>query len=115
MGQITFAAAMSHVLDPEYYGTNVGPRGRRSVEALMAEVRALGREMLARRPDALIVVADDHLNVFSFNAVPALCVRIGTHVDRMEQADAVGFDRALDGLPERYAVHEALANTVLED
>jgi len=33
MGRIVFAAAMSHVLDPEYYGTNVGPAGRRSVEA----------------------------------------------------------------------------------
>lgn len=115
MGQIVFAAAMSHVLDPDYYGTHCGPAGRRSVETLMAEVRALGRELRARTPDALVVVADDHLNVFSFNAVPALCVRIGTHVDRMVQPDAVGFDRALEGLPDRYLVHEALANRVLED
>ena len=115
VGKIVFAAAMSHVLDPDYYGTNVGPAGRRSVEALMAEVRGLGRELMTQAPDALIVVADDHLNVFSFNAVPALCVRIGTHVDRMRQDEAVGFDRALDGLPERYALHEALANQVLAD
>jgi 2,3-dihydroxyphenylpropionate 1,2-dioxygenase len=103
------------VLDPDYYGTHCGPPGRRTVEALMDEVRALGRAFAARRPDALIVVADDHLNVFSFNAVPALAVRIGRHVDRMEQEEAVSFDRALDGLPARYALHEELANRILED
>jgi aromatic ring-opening dioxygenase catalytic subunit (LigB family) len=115
MGRIVFAAAMSHVLDPDYYGTHCGPTGRRTVEALMDEVRAMGRAFAACRPDALIVVADDHLNVFSFNAVPALAVRIGRHVDRMEQDEAVAFDRALDGLPARYALHEELANRILED
>ncbi|MGH7389556.1 MAG: hypothetical protein ACREM3_08890 [Candidatus Rokuibacteriota bacterium] len=115
MGRIVFAAAMSHVLDPDYYGTHCGPTGRRTVEALMDEVRALGRAFAARRPDALIVVADDHLNVFSFNAVPALAVRIGRHVERMDQDDAVAFDRALEGLPARYALHEELANRILED
>lgn len=85
MGRISFAAAMSHVLDPDYYDTHCGPRGRRSVETLMARVRELGATLDAAPPDALVVVADDHLNVFSFNAVPAICVRIGRHVDRMEQ------------------------------
>ena len=74
----------------------------------------MGADMLTARPDALIVVADDHLNVFSFDAVPALCVRIGRTVDRMVQADAIEFDRALDGLPERYPLHEDLANRILE-
>ncbi len=115
MGRIVFAAAMSHVLDPDYYGTNVGPEGRRMVEALMERVRDLGRVLESRRPDALVVVADDHLNVFSFNAVPALCVRTGRWVERMVQDDAVGFDRALEGLPQRYAVHEELANSILEE
>ena len=115
MGRIVYAAAMSHVLSPDYYGKNVGPHGRRMVEELIEEVRAHGRAtMLAARPDALIVVADDHLNVFSFDAVPALCVRIGRSVDRMVQADAIEFDRALDGLPARYPVHEDLANRILE-
>jgi aromatic ring-opening dioxygenase catalytic subunit (LigB family) len=115
MGQIVYAAAMSHVLAPDYYGKNVGPHGRAMVEELIDVVRAMGQTLLASRPDALVVVADDHLNVFSFDAIPALCVRIGRHVDRMVQADAIEFDRALDGLPERYPIHEDLANRILEE
>jgi len=114
MGRIVYAAAMSHVLYPDYYGRNVGPHGRRMVEALIGVVRAMGRTLVAAAPDALVVVADDHLNVFSFDAVPALCVRVGRSVSRMVQADAIEFDRALDGLPDRYPVHEDLANSILE-
>jgi 2,3-dihydroxyphenylpropionate 1,2-dioxygenase len=115
MGRIVFAAAMSNVLDPDYYGTHCGPRGRQMVQDLMARVGEMGGRMAAARPDALVVVADDHLNVFSFNAVPAICVRIGTHVERMEQDHAVAFDRLLDRLPRRYPLHEALAAAVLEE
>jgi 2,3-dihydroxyphenylpropionate 1,2-dioxygenase len=114
MGQIVYAAAMSHVLYPEYYGRNVGPHGQRMVEELIAVVRQMGRELTAARPDALVVIADDHLNVFSFHAVPALCVRIGRSVPRMVQEGAIEFDQALDGLAERFAVHEDLANCILE-
>ena len=114
MGRIVYAAAMSHVLYPDYYDQNVGPHGRRMVEELIGVVRAMGRTLVAAAPDALVVVADDHLNVFSFDAVPALCVRVGRSVSRMVQADAIEFDRALDGLPERYPVHEDLANSILE-
>jgi aromatic ring-opening dioxygenase catalytic subunit (LigB family) len=113
MGRIVYAAAMSHVLHPEYYEKNVGPHGRAMVESLIAEVREMGRAMLAARPDALVVVADDHLNVFSFDAVPALCVRIGRSVRRMVQEGAIEFDRALDGLPAAYPLHEELANEIL--
>jgi aromatic ring-opening dioxygenase catalytic subunit (LigB family) len=115
MGRLVYAAAMSHVLFPDYYGKNVGPHGRKMVEELIEVVRDMGRDMLAARPDALVVVADDHLNVFSFDAIPAFCVRIGRSVDRMAQDDAIEFDQALDGLPARYPVHEALAHRVLED
>lgn len=115
MGKLVAAAAMSHVLDPDYYQEACGLSGRRKVEACMAEIRTIGENFLARRPDALIVVADDHINAFSFNAVPAMCVRIGRHVDRMMQEDAEAFDRALDGMPERYALHEELALRILED
>ena len=114
MGKVVYAAAMSHVLYPDYYGKNVGPHGRRMVEELIAVVRAMGREMLAAKPDALVVIADDHLNVFSFDAIPAMCVRIGRSVQRMIQDGAIEFDQALDGLPERYPLHEDLANRVLE-
>jgi aromatic ring-opening dioxygenase catalytic subunit (LigB family) len=70
--------------------------------------------MLDARPDALVVVADDHLNVFSFDAIPAFCVRIGQSVEKMVQEGAIEFDRALEGLPVRYPLHEDLANAVLE-
>src|SRR5262249_56383272 len=106
---------MSHVLFPDYYDKNVGPHGRRMVEELIEVVRAMGCDLAAARPDALVVVADDHLNVFSFDAVPALCVRIGRSVTRMIQEDAIEFDRALEGLPERYPLHEDLANRILEE
>jgi aromatic ring-opening dioxygenase catalytic subunit (LigB family) len=114
MGRIVYAAAMSHVLHPEYYEKNVGPRGRAMVEELIGVVREMGRELSARRPDAVVIVADDHLNVFSFDAVPAICVRVGRTVRRMVQEGAIEFDRALDGLPERYPVHEALSERILE-
>ena len=96
MGRIVYAAAMSHVLSPDYYDKNVGPRGRKMVEELMDVVRAMGRTMLEARPDALVVIADDHLDVFSFDAVPAFCVRIGQSVEKMVQDGAIEFDRALD-------------------
>jgi protocatechuate 4,5-dioxygenase, beta chain len=115
MGHIVYAAAMSHVLHPPYYEKNVGPHGKRMVEALIAVVGEMGRELAARRPDALVVIADDHLNVFSFDAVPAMCVRIGRSVQRMAQEGAIEFDRALDGLAERYPVHEELAGRILEE
>jgi hypothetical protein len=114
MGTIVYAAAMSHVLYPDYYGKNVGHHGRRMVEELIAVVRDMGCDMLAAKPDALVVIADDHLNVFSFDAIPAMCVRIGRSVQRMVQDDAIEFDLALDGLPQRYPLHEDLANRVLE-
>src|SRR5207245_2157385 len=113
MGQIVYAAAMSHVLYPDYYGENVGPHGRKMVEELIEVVRDMGRTLAAAAPDALVVVADDHLNVFSFDAVPALCVRVGRSVSRMVQDDAIEFDRALDGLPEAYPVHADPATAAL--
>ena len=39
MGKIVYAAAMSHVLAPDYYGKNVGPHGRKMVEELIDVVR----------------------------------------------------------------------------
>src|SRR5207253_949935 len=41
MGKIVFAAAMSHVLDPDYYQAACGLTGRRKVEACMAEIEKL--------------------------------------------------------------------------
>jgi len=114
MGRIVFAGAMSHVLDPDYYDRACGELGRRSVLAAMAEIARMGERLSRKDPDALIVVADDHLNAFSFNCVPALCVRIGRRVQRMTQDHAEAFDKVLDHMPTEYPLHEALANAILE-
>jgi 2,3-dihydroxyphenylpropionate 1,2-dioxygenase len=114
MGRIVFAGALSHVLDPDYYDRACGELGRRSVLAAMAEIARMGERLSAKDPDALIVVADDHLNAFSFNCVPALCVRIGRCVQRMVQDHAEAFDKVLDHMPTEYPLHEALANVILE-
>jgi len=114
MGRIVFGGAMSHVLDPDYYDRACGALGRQSVLAAMAEIGHMGERCSARNPEALIVVADDHLNAFSFNCVPALCVRIGRSVQRMVQDHAEAFDKVLDHMPTEYPLHEALANAILE-
>ncbi|HUM14850.1 MAG TPA: hypothetical protein VL086_04100 [Candidatus Nitrosotalea sp.] len=114
MGKIVFAGAMSHVLDPDYYQRACGDEGRQKVTACMTEIARMGERFSATRADALIVVADDHLNAFSFNCVPAMCVRIGRSVQRMTQDHAEAFDKVLDHMPTEYPLHEALANAILE-
>jgi aromatic ring-opening dioxygenase catalytic subunit (LigB family) len=114
MGRIVFAAAMSHVFDPDYYERVCGAVGRRKTEEAMAAIAAMGERLSAAKPDALIVVADDHLNAFSFNCVPAMCVRIGREVQRMRQDHAEAFDAVLEGMPLTYPLHETLANAILE-
>jgi hypothetical protein len=49
MGKIVFAAATSHVLDPDYYEAACGFSGRRKVEACIAEVRKQGDSGVAER------------------------------------------------------------------
>ena len=69
MGKIVFAGAMSHVLDPDYYQRGCGDEGRRrGRRRRWPRSPAWASGFAATRPDALIVVADDHLNAFSFNA-----------------------------------------------
>jgi aromatic ring-opening dioxygenase catalytic subunit (LigB family) len=114
MGKIVFAGAMSHVLDPEYYQAACGDLGRQTVTAAMAAIEAMGEGFIATSPDALIVVADDHLNAFSFNCVPALCIRIGKTVQRMIQDNAEAFDKVLEHMPTEYPLHEELGNAILE-
>src|SRR5438128_1868472 len=54
MGRIVYAAAMSHVLYPDYYGQNVGPHGRQMVEALITVVREMGQTLAAADRAALL-------------------------------------------------------------
>ncbi len=114
MGAIVFGGAMSHVLDPDYYQAACGDVGRKSVTAAMDAIAAMGERFSATQADALIVVADDHMNAFSFNCVPALCVRTGRTVQRMVQDEAEAFDKVLEHMPTEYPLHEALANEILE-
>lgn len=114
MGKIVFAGAMSHVLDPDYYDRACGALGRRMITETMTAIGEMGTRFAATGADALIVVADDHMNAFSFNCVPAICVRIGRHVQRMMQDHAEAFDKVLDHMPATYPLHEALGNAILE-
>src|SRR5215468_10392516 len=114
MGKIVFGGAMSHVLDPEYYQAACGDLGRRKVTEAMEAIARMGDRFVERKPDALIVVADDHLNAFSFNCVPAMCVRTGREVQRMRQDHAEAFDAVLEHMPTTYPLHEGLANAILE-
>jgi hypothetical protein len=90
MGKIVFAGAMSHVLDPDYYQRACGDEGRRKTVECMAEIARMGERLTASKPDACRG-ADDHW-CRSFNAVPALCVRISHAVQRMKQDHAEAFD-----------------------
>ncbi|HEX3175306.1 MAG TPA: hypothetical protein VHZ49_01430 [Methylomirabilota bacterium] len=114
MGKIVFGGAMSHVLDPDYYQAACGDIGRQKVTAAMDAIAQMGGRLADRRPDALIVVADDHMNAFSFNCVPAICVRIGKKVQRMMQDEAEAFDKVLEHMPTEYPLHEELAGAILE-
>ena len=70
------------------------------VHAAFARVRRL---LTALRPDAIAVIAGDHIEAFFLNAVPALAVYVGA-----ECAGAFG--------PYRYRlpIHEPLARAILE-
>ncbi len=114
MGRIVFGGAMSHVLDPDYYQAACGDVGRQKVTAVMAAIAAMGERFAATGADALVVVADDHMNAFSFNCVPAICVRIGRTVQRLIQAEAEAFDKVLEDMPVEYPLHEPLATGILE-
>ena len=114
MGKIVFGGAMSHVLDPEYYQAACGDLGRQKVIEAMDAIAGMGDRFVARKPDALIVVADDHMNAFSFNCVPAICVRTGKKVQRMMQAEAEAFDKVLEHMATEYVLHEELANHILD-
>src|SRR5712692_2497886 len=114
MGEIVFGGAMSHVLDPDYYQAACGDVGRQKVTEAMGAIAKMGDRFVERKPDALIVVADDHMNAFSFNCVPAICVRIGKKAQRMMQDNAEAFDKVLDHMATEYVLHEDLANSILE-
>lgn len=44
------------------------------LEVVYASFRELGRRILAAQPDAIVVIADDHLHNFFLNNLPAFCI-----------------------------------------
>lgn len=74
------------------------------VARVHAALRELGHDLAAAAPDAVAVIAGDHIEAFFLNAAPALAVFVG-------QACAGSFG------PYRYrfGVHEPLARAVLEE
>src|SRR5437016_4566587 len=84
---------------PDVYQLVCGDVGRQKTEEAMAAIAAMGERFSETKADALVVVADDHLNAFSFNCVPAMCVRIGREVQRMTQDHAEAFDAVLEHMP----------------
>ncbi|MDB5967284.1 MAG: Protocatechuate 4,5-dioxygenase beta chain [Polaromonas sp.] len=43
-------------------------------EQIFAAFRQVGREILAARPDAVVVISDDHVHNFFLNNFPAVCI-----------------------------------------
>jgi 2,3-dihydroxyphenylpropionate 1,2-dioxygenase len=70
------------------------------VHAAFARVRA---RLTALRPDAIVMVAGDHVEAFFLNAVPAFAAYVGT-----ECAGTFGPYRY------RFPIHEALARSIVE-
>ena len=70
------------------------------VHAAFARVK---RRLTTQRPDAIAVVAGDHIEAFFLNAVPVLAVYVGT-----ECAGTFGRYRY------RFPIHEPLARAVVE-
>lgn len=113
MGEIVWAMGCSHVLSrPEYYKDRA-PDGMERVLRVAAAAREEGRNLLAAKPDALIIISNDHMDAFSFAAVPALCVRLGDFVDRMDAGAYTQTDHKLIGSAPRYRLQDDLANTIL--
>jgi 2,3-dihydroxyphenylpropionate 1,2-dioxygenase len=113
MGEIVWAMACSHVLSrPEYYKDRA-PDGVQRVMRVAAAVREEARNLVRAKPDALIVIANDHIDAFSFAAVPTICVRLGDYVDRMDAGAYTQTDRQLIGGAPRYRLHDGLANAIL--
>lgn len=71
MGEIVFATALSHAPGLTGWLDQAPPRTR---QALTERYRALGRELRAARPDAIIGIANDHLLNFPPSNVPDFCV-----------------------------------------
>src|SRR3989442_3727401 len=80
-----------------------GPGARGSVLRVAAAFGRVKRRLEALRPDAIAMIAGDHIEAFFLSAVPALAVYVGT-----ECAGTFGRYRY------RFPIHEPLARALVE-
>lgn len=100
MGQLVAAIATSHAPS---IGTVKDPDAHPQWRTIFAGFRVLRERLAAARPDVLIVVYDDHLDTFFYNAMPAYAIGVAAEFGHADE----GYDR-----PERPPVcgHPALAS-----
>src|SRR6266436_419297 len=76
MGQIVFAAATVHAPQLFVYPPSEDPR---QLDADIAAMRELGKNLDETRPDLAIVLGSDHLETFFLHAVPTFALVGGLH------------------------------------
>jgi aromatic ring-opening dioxygenase catalytic subunit (LigB family) len=102
MGKIVAAFTSGHTALMIRRFKDADPEEAKHVMDAFQEVR---RRLLDAKPDALLVVATDHLKTFFLNNIPAFCIGTG------DECRAWGEG----GVPKyRVPVHKKLARTILE-
>src|SRR5207244_13380561 len=76
MGQIVFAAATVHAPQLFVYPPSEDPR---QLDADIAAMRELGKNLDETKPDLAIVLGSDHLETFFLHAVPTFALVGGLH------------------------------------
>ena len=71
MAEIVGIFAVSHTPVMLQFPDAIPARDR---EEIFAAFRAIGKDIAAARPQALVVFSDDHLHNFFLNNLPAICV-----------------------------------------
>ena len=75
MSEIVGIFAVSHT--PVMTNMRDAPEPARR-DAALAQFKRVGREIADARPDALVLISDDHLHNFFLNNLPAFCVGLAT-------------------------------------
>jgi 2,3-dihydroxyphenylpropionate 1,2-dioxygenase len=76
MGQIVFAAATVHAPQLFVYPPSEDPK---QLDADIAAMRELGKDLDETKPDLVIVIGSDHLETFFLHAVPTFAIVGGLH------------------------------------
>src|SRR6478736_4171676 len=100
MGKIVAAMATMHA--PQLF-TRPPEEDPKQLEAGIAAMRKLGQVLDETKPDALVVVASDHLETFFLQSVPTFAVITGEHAKT-----------TFAGRSWNPPIHQALAEELLE-